>query len=256
MNTPPRTANPFASHPAAEANRCYGAWEGDRLVITGGHAPSMAAEVHAALRAVLHDPGFPCVGAKSVINQSSYRFGLYSELGSPEATAGLAHDLFTFIQERPSIEGRFTSYIAAFVEPKVVSEEEFERLLWTQLRELRAIDAPHHAWNSDVSADPRSPSFSYSFAGEPFFVVGLSPASSRWARHFPWPTLVFNDHRQFQRLREEHQFDRIRDLIHERDAKLHGAANPMLSDFGVHSDARQYSGREVGAEWQCPVTFD
>jgi FPC/CPF motif-containing protein YcgG len=28
-----------------------------------------------------------------------------------------------------------------------------------------------------------------------------------------------------------------------------------LEDYGVHSEARQYSGRQVGPGWTCPVHF-
>ena len=249
--------NPFSSLPQATAQSSYARWDGERLVLKNDERPSqMLSEVHQALRAVLHDPEFPCVGAKSVVNQASYRFGLYSRLASPDATAGLAYDLYEFVEERPRIEGDFTSYIACFLEPKVITSEEFERLLWQQLRGLHDVDKQHFEWNEAVSADATDPRFSFSFAGNPFFVVGLSPASERWARRFPWPVLVFNDHNQFERLREEQRFDRLRDLIRERDIRLHGDVNPMLSDHGAHSEARQYSGREVGPDWRCPVHFD
>ncbi len=248
--------NPFAT-PRALENSCYGRLlDGELIVGEGGPAPHMAEDVHAALRAVLHDPDFPCVGAKSVVNQGSYRFGLYDELGAPASSEGLALDLFEFARERPRIEGDFTSYIACFRAPKLRTVKHFETLLWRQLQALHALDKPHHAWNPEVSDNPEDPRFSFSFAGHPFFVVGLSPASRRWARRFPWPTLVFNDHFQFEALREEQRFDRLRDTIRERDSKLHGVANPMLTDYGAHSEARQYSGRQVSEAWRCPVHFD
>jgi FPC/CPF motif-containing protein YcgG len=234
----------------------YGRFVDGHLLIDGKPAPRMAEEVHGAFRALLHDPDFPCVGAKSIVNQYSYRFGLYTELASPGATAGLAHDLVRFIEERPSIEGDFSSYIATFVEPKVMTPKEFEALLWRQLAALHELDKPHHVWSPAASADPGDPKFAFSFAEHAFFVVGLSPASQRWARHFSWPTLVFNDHAQFDRLREELRFDRIRDVIRGRDEALHGAPNDMLSDYGTHSEARQYAGRRVGQNWRCPVHFD
>jgi FPC/CPF motif-containing protein YcgG len=37
-----------------------------------------------------------------------------------------------------------------------------------------------------------------------------------------------------------------------RDLRLQGSLNPNLSDFGKKSDARQYSGRAVEANWKCP----
>jgi len=248
--------NPFASDEGL-ANSNYGVWSGDELLVAGKPAGRATSDVHAAFQAVIHDPEFPCVGAKSVANQHSYRFGLYHELPSPEATDGLSHDLFLFSQERPSIEGEFTSFIASFTGPKMRSAKAFETLLWRQLAALHGLDRDEFEWNAEVSSNPEDPQFSFSFAGGAYFVVGLSPASRRWARRFPWPTLVFNDHFQFERLRRDHQFERIRDTIRERDGKLHGEFNPMLSDYGgAHSEARQYSGRKVGETWRCPVHFD
>jgi FPC/CPF motif-containing protein YcgG len=216
----------------------------------------MADEVHASLRALLHDPDFPCVGAKSVMNQGSYRFELYADMASPESTAALGRDLYAFVEERQALVGEFASFIASFVEPKMRTPKEFERMLWEQLSLLHELDKPNYAWSAEASADPADPRFSFSFGGEAFFIVGLGPASRRWARRFPWPTLVFNDHNQFERLREEQRFDRLRDMIRERDVRLHGKANPMLDDHGSKSEARQYSGRQVGPDWRCPVHFD
>ena len=40
--------------------------------------------------------------------------------------------------------------------------------------------------------------------------------------------------------------------IREREMALQGKINPMLSEFGEESEARQYSGREVSGEWTAP----
>src|SRR2546423_4488326 len=95
----------------------------------GKPASVMQLDVHASFRALLHDADFPCVGAKSVVNQDSYRFGLYPRLGSPESSAGLALDLLQFNREQNSLPGEFHSYVASFLEPKVRSGAAFERLL-------------------------------------------------------------------------------------------------------------------------------
>ncbi len=248
-------AEPFDGE-VARANSAYHRVVDGELAAASGEPSRMATEVHAALRAVLHDPDFPCLGARSVVNQGSYRFGLYEELGGEETTQGLALDLARFVDELPSIDGQFVSFITCFKEPKPRTPKPFEDLLWKQLAALHKLDREHFPWSGDVSRDPANGNFSFSFAGHPFFVVGLSPSSTRWARRFPWPTLVFNDHFQFERLREEQRFEGIRDAIRERDAELHGEANPMLADFGSHSEARQYSGRKVGPKWRCPVSFE
>ena len=43
---------------------------------------SMPREIHSAFHAFLRDPDFPCLGAKSLVNQMSYRFALFQDLGN------------------------------------------------------------------------------------------------------------------------------------------------------------------------------
>ena len=83
--------------------------------------------------------------------------------------------------------------------------------------------------------------------------AGIRAAFDAAARRFAWPALVFNPHAQFERLRRDGQFDRLRDRIRDRDVALQGTINPNLSDFGERSEARQYSGRDTSATaWTCP----
>lgn len=241
--------------PGAEPSERYSRPDGERLLTTAGgdDPPALPARIHAALRALVLDPEFPCVGARSAMNQGSYRFALYDELATDVTADALAADLAAFTAERDAIDGEFHSFIAVFDAPKVIDAEEFEQLLWQQLLLLHRRDlAP---WDAEVSSDPAAPRFSFSFAGRAYFVVGLSPAGSRWARTFPWPLLAFNPHDQFERLRASGQFERIQEVIRERDEELEGSINPNLANFGEHTEAAQYSGREVGPDWRCPITF-
>ena len=66
--------------------------------------------------------------------------------------------------------------------------------------------------------------------------------------------LVFNLHSQFETLREDGRYEKLRAAITERDIAFSGSRNPMLKQHGESSEARQYSGREVGAEWRCPFS--
>lgn len=63
---------------------------------------------------------------------------------------------------------------------------------------------------------------------------------------------MFNLHDQFERLRKEGRYDKMRERILDRDIALAGDINPMLARHGELSEASQYSGRLVGEEWQCP----
>ena len=216
----------------------------------GKPAPALAQFVHNQLRALVLDSRFACVGARSAFSQGTYRFGLYPELGSSEAIAGLGKGLGTFVVEQPTLGGDFTTFVASFVGPVPEDEEHFERLLWQQLQGLHDIDI--HSWDTTVSSDPEDPQFSFSFAGRAFFIVGLHSGSTRWTRRFAWPTIVFNAHYQFERLREKGLFERFQRTIRGRDVGLQGSINSNLTTFGELTEARQYSGRPVGESWKCP----
>ena len=93
---------------------------------------------------------------------------------------------------------------------------------------------------------------SYFQEASPLEEISLLNIGSRPARRFPRPTLVFNLHAQFETLREEGKYERMRERILERDVELAGSINPMLSRHGDASEARQYSGRVIEKGWQCP----
>ena len=211
-----------------------------------------ALEVFEELQAMIVDREYACTGAQAAFRQETYRLGVYPEMASADATAGLAHDLFTFLEERKRIDSDFTTFVAVFDGPSELDERAFETRLWTQLQMLHDLDAEHHRWDAGVQSDPDHPEFSYSFAGSSCFVVGLHARSSRPSRRFPYPALVFNSHEQFERLRASDAYDRLKAVIRERETAAHGAINPMLDDFGRSSEARQYAGRAVEPEWKCP----
>jgi FPC/CPF motif-containing protein YcgG len=244
--------NPF-DDPLALAYRNGCRPDGRRLVRDdGGRASALTEFVHDGFRALVLNDHFTCAGAKAAVRQNSYRFGLYEGLASPGATAGLAHDLFAFVAERPTFEGDFASYVASFAGPPPPDEARFEQGLWDTLQQLHDLDALFHEWDETVEADAAHPRFSFSFAGTALFVVGLHPASSRATRRFAWPTLIFNPHDQFEQLRRTGQFERFQQVIRDADRALQGHHNPMLETFGTRSEAPQYSGRRVGEDWTCP----
>jgi uncharacterized protein len=215
-------------------------------------SPRADEEMEASFTAFVADPAFPCLGAKAALNSGSQTLRVYQELGAKQSAAELARDLEAFIFSAVRRASAFATFVAMFREPRGVGEKRFEELLWWALQELHQIDAARHAWNENVSSDTANARFAFSFASEPLYVVGLHGRSSRHARAFPWPTLVFNPHQQFERLRQDGNWTKMQQTIRRRDIALQGSANPMLNDFGERSEARQYSGRAVEPEWTPP----
>jgi uncharacterized protein len=207
-----------------------------------------------AFRDVVMRQEFPCVGARAAFNSGTYVLSVFDELGSDSATAELARELWEFTRSDMCHTSEYATFVAVFRGPSDTDETEFEQLLWRQLRKLHRLDAQHHSWDPDVRSDPADPQFSFSFAGQALYVIGMHNSSSRLARQFPMPVLIFNPHEQFERLRADGKWKRMQQTIRDRDVQLQGSVNPMLSDFGESSEARQYSGRAVEDEWQAPFT--
>jgi FPC/CPF motif-containing protein YcgG len=206
--------------------------------------------VRARFRARILDPAFACVGAKSAVQREQYRLEVYVEMGGAASSRRLAGDLSDFVQSQDIGDPGFSTFAAAFGLPQIHDEQMFEALLWKQLQGLHRLDqAP---WDPSVSSDPLDDTFAFSYAGRAFFVVGLHPAASRLSRQFAWPTLVFNARFQFEHLRARGQYERMQAVIRARERAIQGNENPMLSDFGTRSEARQYSGRPVEEGWTCP----
>lgn len=238
----------------SKANSQYCAFHAGELVrlLETAEPTPFARVAHDAFRSFVLDDRYPCLGARAALNRNTYRFGAYDRLDDAAVTKGLMRDLFAFVAERQGIGETFSTFVATFRENVVGGELGFELALWSQLKRLHELDRAFHDWDSRVGNDPQEPNFSFSLAGNAFFIVGLHPGASRDARRFTWPTLVFNAHAQFEKLKGEGVFEGLRSRIRDRDVALQGVANANLADFGQHSEARQYAGREVAADWKCP----
>jgi FPC/CPF motif-containing protein YcgG len=246
--------NPFTTDAALANSAYHGVLDGQlvRLLETAPVSP-FAQISHDAFRSFVLDDEFSCLGAKSAIRRGAYRFGTYGSMDDPAVSEGLIRDLYAFVNERRGFTGDFTTYVAVF-RGAPTDELAFEGSLWRQLDRLHALDAQFYEWDTAVSSDPESEEFSFSVAGNAFFIVGMQPGASRSARRFAWPVLVFNAHEQFENLKHTGRFKGLQKQIREREVRLDGALNPNLAEFGYHSEARQYSGRAVEAEWKCPFS--
>jgi FPC/CPF motif-containing protein YcgG len=207
-------------------------------------------EYEAAFREFVQRPDFPCLGAKSVVRLNNYTLRAYGALGAAKDAGRLACDLSRFSANHS--DDALSAFVAVFPDALPEDEIAFESGLWQELQLVHEADPEGARWADGVSPDPEDPHFSFSVGGRAFFVVGLHPLSSRLARRFRWPTLVFNPHEQFSRLREEGRFEGLRSAIRTRDIALQGGENPNLADFGERSEARQYSGRPAEDDWKCP----
>lgn len=221
---------------------------------TGRSAP---APITRRFLSFIADDAFPCVGSKAALACDAIETCELGRLGNRMNDAPLLDALARFGAGLDAAAGDDDHVVHAFVAlfdgPVDTDERRFEALLWSQLQRLHDLDTRRgSAWAADVSRDPDDPRFSLSLAGHPFFVIGLHPGASRDARRFAWPALVFNSHRQFERLRVDGRYAKMQAATRKRDVALQGSINPNLADFGDASEARQYSGRAVEPDWTCP----
>jgi FPC/CPF motif-containing protein YcgG len=203
----------------------------------------------------LRDKAFPCVSARAAVAREKISCLVVDHIACPKDDSSIVEFLHDFVDAYRSSKEIFSSAAIIFEGPLDITEELFDALLWKRLQALSNIDATNYFYDQRVDADPASANFSFSIKEEAFFIIGMHPASSRTARRFRYPTLVFNPHAQFEELKQKNKYNAIRNITRARDTAYSGSVNPMLDDFGRSSEAKQYSGKEYGAEWKCPFTF-
>jgi FPC/CPF motif-containing protein YcgG len=179
--------------------------------------------------ATVQAPQFPCVGAKSALAKGQMDIIVARDVRSAWDDMRISPALGETVRKYREDRAIFRTLIVLFEAPALLSEEEFEAHLWARAQSLSDKDE----WLG-------------------FFVVGLHPNASRPARKFESPAMVFNLHDQFEVLRDQQRYDKLRSSILARDLEYAGSMNPMLARHGESSEARQYSGRVVEESWKCP----
>ena len=247
--------NPLSVDPVASRFSSYAAFKDTTVVrplVPDVPVDAELIDAHDQLCQQIAGDYYPCTGAISVFAQKCYRFGLFPEFACDSAVRAVCHDLYEFCHEFPLIDDQLSTFIAMFRGPAIESEQHFEDLLWSQLQAMHAIDSDFFAWDKSVDSDPKNNNFSFSIGGRAMFVIGMHPKASRLARTVRYPTMVFNLHEQFERLRARGKFETMKQIIRAREMAFQGSINPMLKTFGESSEASQYSGRAVSGNWPCP----
>jgi FPC/CPF motif-containing protein YcgG len=193
---------------------------------------------------------FPCIAAKAAIAKGQVRVMVCEHVACPKDDWAITQFIYNFVDEYRSSKKMYTSAIIIFKGPQDCTEEYFDTMMWQRLQGISNHD--QHPWDERVSDDPSNANFSFSIKEEAFYIIGLHPGSSRKARQFQYPAIVFNPHDQFERLREANRYETMKETVRKRDQVFSGSVNPMLADFGNSSEAQQYSGRPYDENWKCP----
>lgn len=199
---------------------------------------------------------FPCVGAKATLAKQQIRCMIAGHMSCAKDDLAILKFLYSFIDEYRKSTKFYHSVTIIFTAPQFTHEKMFDELLWKRLQSLADLDGENYCYDKRVVADPSSPKFSFSLKEEALYIIGLHAASSRRARQFKYPALVFNPHEQFEQLRKTNRYQKMKNVVRKRDMAYSGSVNPMLEDFGKSSEVYQYSGRQYDDTWQCPLKIN
>ncbi len=202
----------------------------------------------------LSNKAFPCVAARAALSRDHIRVFVADHMACPKDDYAIWKFLHSFADEYRNAGSFFHSAVIIFRGPDTTDEVTFEQYLFQRLHSIGSIDAQQHKYDKRVSSDPSSKDFSFSVNEEAFYVIGLHPDSSRKARQFQYPAMVFNPHQQFEELRKTDSYKKMQKIVRERDIAYSGSVNPMLKDFGQSSEVFQYSGRNyANLPLECPL---
>lgn len=188
--------------------------------------------------------------AKAVATRGLITVHEVSDLDDKKMIPSIMSKLYGFVDEYRKRPDRLSSFIITF--DTQMNFEEYENFFWNVLHNIDEKDKKQYDFDPRVSSDPLSPEFSFSMKSEAFFILALHPESPRLARRFKVPSIVFNPHQQFENLRKNGVYSKVRDVIRFRDKMLQGFINPMLKDFGEKSEIFQYLGKTYSDTAQVP----
>lgn len=216
--------------------------------------PMTPTGIEAAIRDFVSEPNYPCIAALRALHRRENEVGIYENFGSGSAGLALRNALGDFLQRQKETGAEYLTYWAIFDGPTEFSEDEFEKNLWFELSSLTSLEQKREDWGSHPD-EPGSKNFSFSLFGEPFFVVGLHPGSSRRGRRFARPALIFNVFRQFEELQRKGAYEPMVRTNRARDLKYDGSVNPMAELHGESWESIQFSGKKNSNAWKCPFRF-
>jgi FPC/CPF motif-containing protein YcgG len=192
--------------------------------------------IHQEILKLMMSKNYPCAAAMRAVSKQDYMVGVYSKFGTGQSSAELSLDLLFFLDKLGKTKSANATFWAVFPDSvdssPCLAEDRFESNLWSELSFLAAANPYCNAWDASVSTNPADKNFCFSLGGSAFFVVGLHAFSSRRARRFPYPALVFNTLGQFEQLVAEDKYDHLVQTSRKRDRNYKGNVNPMVEKYG------------------------
>ncbi len=199
---------------------------------------------------------FPCIGAKTAMAKNQLSCLVAAHIFWPSDDEKIVAFLHTFIDKYRTSHHPFHSAAIIFIAPQDITETGYETAFWQRLQAISNIDAQHYKFDSRVSSDIQSPLFSFSIKVEALFAVGMHGSCSRDARRFKYPAIVFNPHAQFDMFKQTTKYKNLQSSIRKRDMVFSGLINPMLNDHAISPEIIQYTGKNYGHLFSCPLKIN
>ena len=218
---------------------------------------SDSAHLHEEVRSFIFQKNYPCVAAIRSVVRNELIIATYGQFGGGAHWKKLRADLLRYLELQSATQSRYLTFWAIFTTSGHIpdNEADFEGHFWHELSLLSSEEERPIDWDKNDSSDPNDPSFCLSLNGTKLFVVGLHPKSSRLARRFSHPAMVFNTLSQFEQFETDGTYSGMVNTIRHRDLHFQGSINPMVLTHGDVWESIQYSGRDNPLSWKCPFQF-
>jgi uncharacterized protein len=193
--------------------------------------------VHRELCAILESRArpFPCIFGAAALKADQLRFAFHDTLAAPWLAAVLA----SYLKVARDI-GPYTSLVT-FARPGPVSGlEGYRKRMWALLRDVAELDT--QPWPAAVDSRLDHPTWEFSFAGEPIFVVCNTPAHVlRQSRHASTFMITFQPRFVFDGVLDGRaKGDRAVAAVRQRLAAYDMVpASPSLGRYG-EADVREH----------------
>ncbi|SDP17577.1 hypothetical protein SAMN04487897_1434 [Paenibacillus sp. yr247] len=182
------------------------------------------------------DQMYPCIPGRLGFLSNSLRFGFAADPRSEEAIT----DVALLLQEYGECShetGKYASLVIFFYTSKELangfSVEDYERLFWSVLSRVSAID--QIPWPAHISADPSHHSWEFCYNGHPYFAFCGTPAHEiRKSRRTPYFLITFQPRWVFKEINDSTPFGRnMKKLIRQKLVEYDGVpAHPSLKWYG------------------------
>ena len=103
-------------------------------------------------REFIIEKNHPCIMANTVFAMNDYELHIHDGFGTQTTAKRLLAELKNYLSDYDFSNNNFKTFIAVFPDADVVSETEFENILWRQLQFIHTIDS--EPWDPRVSNNP------------------------------------------------------------------------------------------------------